>query len=128
MTTSIVSPPMQRKAEHLAELLPTLSTGTSKRTGQRFFVVPASKRMTAHWTATDGSGCTCLGYQRRGTCTHSIAAQILHTATRPRFARPSYADLFPECKTSGCTDVADHRDGYCDKCASDREWAERHAQ
>lgn len=39
-------------------------------------------------------------------------------------ARPSYADLFPACK-SGCGDLSETRDGYCDRCASDREWQAR---
>src|SRR4051812_18930562 len=78
MASSIVSAPMRAKAEALAELLPTFSRGRSKVTGQPFIVVPASNKMTAHWTAVDGTGCTCLGYQRRGTCTHAIAAQLVH--------------------------------------------------
>jgi hypothetical protein len=42
------------------------------------------------------------------------------TSTAP-MSRASYADLFPPCK-SGCGDVAETRDGHCDRCASDREW------
>lgn len=40
--------------------------------------------------------------------------------------RKSYADLFPACK-GGCGDLSDTRDGYCDRCASEREWRARHA-
>ena len=84
-----------------SDVLPTLSR-SSKVTGQRFYVVPASNRMTAHWTALDGSGCTCLGYQRRGTCTHSIAARTLHDRQRrrryPRAARPT-----PTCSRAART-------------------------
>jgi hypothetical protein len=128
MTTSIVSPPMRRKAEALAELVPTFSRGTSKVTGERFIVVPASNRMTAHWTAVDGSGCTCLGYQRRGTCTHAIAAKLVHDRQQPAPAsRTRYADLFPACK-SGCGELSETRDRYCDRCASDREWQARRDQ
>jgi hypothetical protein len=121
MTTSIVTAPMARKAATLAELLPTFSRGTSKLTGQRFIVVPASNCLSAHWTAVDGSGCTCLGHQRRGTCTHSIAAKLVHDRQQPAVpkARKSYAALFPKCH--GCDDLADTRDGFCDRCASDRE-------
>ena len=60
-------------AERLAERLLTFSRGTSKQTGQAFYVVPASNCLSAHWTAIDGSGCTCLGFQQRGTCTHQLA-------------------------------------------------------
>ena len=51
MTTSIVTAPMQRKADALVDLLGTFSRGRSKVTGAEFYVVPASNRMTAHWTA-----------------------------------------------------------------------------
>src|SRR4051812_19435748 len=78
MAMAMVTAPMARKAAALVELLGTLSTGTSKLTGQCFYVVPASNGMTAHWTAIDGTGCTCLGYQRRGLCTHAIAARTIH--------------------------------------------------
>jgi hypothetical protein len=93
--------------------------------------VPASNRLAAHWAAIDGSGCTCLGYQRRGTCTHSIAARTVHDRQQPApapKARPTYADLFPACKTAGCRDLADGRDGYCSRCASDREHEQRMAR
>jgi hypothetical protein len=128
MTTSIVTAPMKAKAAKLVDLMPTFSRGTSKITGERFIVVPASNRLTAHWTAVDGSGCTCLGHQRRGTCTHSIAAKIVHDrqtqpAAAPAPKRSRYEALFPKCKS--CDDLADTRDGYCDRCASDREWQAR---
>src|SRR5215216_3610612 len=113
MTTGIVSPPMRRKAEQLAELLLTFNRGTSKVTGERFYVVPASNRMTAHWTALDGSGCTCIGYQRRGTCTHAIAAKMLHTAKRPAFAK--LADLTGGCAATGCPDDREGREPYCSR-------------
>ena len=127
MTTSIVSPPMARKAAALVELLPTFSRGRSKQTGQPFYVVPASNRMTAHWTAVDGSGCTCLGYQRRGLCTHAVAARTLadrqqQPAPAPK-RRPTLDDLFAPCRD--CGDLADGLDGRCSKCASDLEWQQR---
>lgn len=132
--TATVTAPMRKKAAALVDVLATCSTGTSKKTGQRFYVVPASNRMTAHWTALDGSGCTCIGYQRRGTCTHAIAAQTLHqrqqeqAAELERVLGPApttrYEALYPSCR-SGCGDVAESRDGYCDRCASDREWQAR---
>lgn len=119
---------MSRKAESLAALLPTLSRGRSKQTGQAFFVVPASDRLSAHWTAVDGSGCTCRSFAHRGACSHSLAVQI-HEQRQQRPAprpRPSYETLFPACK-GGCGDIGDTRDGYCDRCASTRERQARHA-
>lgn len=86
-----VTAPMQAKADRLVELLGTFSRGRSKQTGQEFYVVPASNRLTAHWTAVDGSGCTCLGHQRRGTCTHSIAARTRYD--RLGLAPESVVDL-----------------------------------
>src|SRR4051794_26538649 len=83
MASPTVTAPMRKKAEALAELLPTFSRGRSKVTGQPFIVVPASNRLTAHWTAVDGSGCTCIGYQRRGLCTHAIAAKLVAESERP---------------------------------------------
>jgi hypothetical protein len=138
--TPTVTPAMSRKARDLAELLSTCSRGRSKLNGQPFYVVPSSNRLSAHWTAVDGSGCTCQGFQRRGTCTHSIAAGLVaaqqaeaDAATRVAFEamypsgkkRPSYADLFPPCRQ--CGDLADGRDHLCDRCASDREWQARRA-
>ena len=43
-------------------------------------------------------------------------------APAPIKAPRGYADLFPACP---CGDVADARDGLCDRCASDREWQQR---
>jgi hypothetical protein len=124
MAQTIVSPPMRAKAAKLADLMPTFSRGRSKETGQPFIVVPASNRKSAHWTAVDGTGCTCLGYQRRGTCTHALAAKLVHDRQPPAPApRKGYAAIFPRCKS--CDDLADTRDGYCDRCASDREWEAR---
>jgi hypothetical protein len=124
MAQAMVTAPMARKAATLAELLPACSTGTSKLTGQRFYVVPASNRMTAHWTALDGSGCTCLGYQRRGLCTHAIAARTLHErqaaqqATVAPVSLKSYRDLYPGC-IAGCGELVERKNQRCERCASD---------
>jgi hypothetical protein len=140
VASPIVTPAMSRKARDLAELLSTCSRGRSKLNGQPFYVVPSSNRLSAHWTAVDGSGCTCQGFQRRGTCTHAIAAGLVaaqqaeadaaqrraHESMYPSpKRRPTYADLFPKCRT--CHDIAESRDGYCDSCASTREHEARMA-
>ena len=101
MAQAIVTPPMQRKAEALAALVPLMSKGRSKRTGQHFVIVPGTTPTVAHWAAA--TGCTCVGFQRRGVCTHSLAVRIAQTpaqkvspaalATRERMK--SYAELFP---------------------------------
>ena len=117
MTTSIVTAPMARKAATLAELLPTFSRGTSKLTGQRFIVVPASNRLTAHWTAVDGSGCTCLGYQRRGTCTHAIAAKLVADRQQPAApkARKSYRDIVGVCDVLSCDEDREPGERFCER-------------
>ena len=56
------------------------------------------------------------GLLHRAVVLWEASQQPAPAAPRPR---PSYADLFPACP---CGDVADSRDGMCDRCASDREW------
>jgi hypothetical protein len=72
--------------------------------------------------------CECPDYQQsQNICKHVRAVVLWEARQQPAPApRPSYADLFPSCK-GGCGDVADGRDGYCDRCASDREWQARRA-
>jgi hypothetical protein len=71
--------------------------------------------------------CSCPDYQHNGAICKHIRALVLfeqqQTATVPT-PRARYEDLFPACK-SGCGEVAEARDGYCDRCASDREWQAR---
>lgn len=85
--------------------------------------------------------CQCPDYAQHGNICKHVRAYVLWEAsqqppaasteslpstpsTAPK-VRPSYADLFPPCR--GCGDLADGRDGYCDTCASEREWAARRA-
>lgn len=73
--------------------------------------------------------CECPDYQQAGFICKHIRAVVLFeqeqsaTVAAPR-PRPSYADLFPACP---CGDVADSRDGLCDRCASEKEWQQRRA-
>lgn len=121
MASSMVTPAMQAKAEKLAGQLATFSRGRSKRTGQAFYIVPGSKKGTAHWTALDGSGCTCQGFNGpRGTCTHVMAAQAVaqHLASKQQpapapKAPPTYANLFPVCAIDGCGEEAGRKGGLC---------------
>jgi hypothetical protein len=122
VTFSTVSPAMERKAHQLAVLLTTCSRGRSKQTGQAFYVVPSSNRLSAHWTAIDGTGCTC---QRRGTCTHSIAAADVHKRQQPPTAPTTlirtYEQLYPAC-AGGCGDVVERQGARCYSCASDEAY------
>jgi len=80
--------------------------------------------------------CQCPDYEQGGHVCKHVRAVVLWEQAQARFdaqvervlgpapkARPSYADIFPGCRD--CGDLADGRDGYCDRCASDREWQAR---
>ncbi len=69
-TASQVAHAEQLVAEHDRWL-----TGRSKANGRPFFVIPGSKGV-AHWTAADGSGCTCRGFAYRGQCSHVLAVKL----------------------------------------------------
>jgi len=99
---------MTRKAEALAAQMPLFSRGRSKRTGESFVIVPGSTPGTAHWATSDG--CTCVGFDKRGVCTHSLAVALVAQHQAP--PKKSYADLSPVCSVSGCDEDAG-RSGRC---------------
>jgi hypothetical protein len=73
--------------------------------------------------------CECPDYQQAGNICKHVRALVLFEQRQAAAAtvlelRARYEDLFPACK-SGCGDLAEARDGYCDRCASDREWQAR---
>lgn len=75
--------------------------------------------------------CECPDYQQNGVIckhvrAHALWEQRQAAPTTPPKPKVSYEDLFPACR-GGCGDVSDTRDGYCDRCASEREWRARHA-
>jgi hypothetical protein len=125
MAQTAVTPAVQRKAERLAQALPLLPRGRSKETGQPFYVVPSTTAplLVAHWTAVDGSGCTCTGFDRRGICTHSIAAGIVARAARQVASAEHAATASPTswrpC-SRGCGELLapEHRYRMCDACFS----------
>jgi hypothetical protein len=73
--------------------------------------------------------CECPDYQHNGAICKHVRAVVLFEAQQAATVAPkpraSYADLFPKCHT--CDDIADTRDGDCDRCASEREWQARRA-
>ena len=104
-----VSPAMTRKAEALAAQMPLFSRGRSKRTGESFVIVPGSTPGTAHWATS--AGCTCIGFDKRGVCTHSLAVAIRELQAGPA-PKKSYAELYPVCSVNGCDEDAG-RSGRC---------------
>ena len=71
--------------------------------------------------------CECPDYQRNGAVCKHVRAVVLFEAGQQdaiREVRGRYEALFPACP---CGDLADSKDGYCSKCASDREHEQRMA-
>ncbi len=76
MAQATVAPTPSQRA-HAAQLVAERDRwlrGRTKADGRSFFVLPGSKGH-AHWTAADGSGCTCRGFFYRGTCSHVLAVR-----------------------------------------------------
>ena len=110
-----VSPPMARKAERLADLLPTFSRGTEKRTGIRFYIVPGSKPGTGHMT--NGLACTCRGFAVRSLCTHQLAVSMVQQRQEaPRIAAAQKnREMFGQCARNGCVKAATGKARKCDE-------------
>jgi hypothetical protein len=116
MTTISVSSAMLAKAEQLAVQASTWLRGTSRETGEHFYLVPGSKPVTAHYSSQ--FGCTCKSYVNRGECSHRRACQILqrqqgaaivatvHTADVERQKR--YEALFGGDEDPFCVDCNRH--------------------
>jgi hypothetical protein len=75
MATQQLSTATMDKARQLATQAHTWTRGRSKVDGSRFCVVPASDGTTAHYANL--FGCTCLGYARRGDCSHVESLRII---------------------------------------------------
>lgn len=132
--SSIVVPPDAKRdtrALALVESVPTWPLFTLKQPFGSFEIGAVFRRATGSQGErylVNAVACECADYrQSHNICKHVRAVvlwearqtQRAPTAPRPRV---SYADLFPACP---CGDVAETRDGYCDRCASDREWQQR---
>lgn len=99
----------------------------SFKPGTVFRRAPSSKG-GGKWYLVNAVACQCPDYADWGHVCKHIRAVVLWGACQAAAQRPtprlSYEALVPACK-AGCGDVADTRDGYCDRCASDREWQAR---
>src|SRR5215208_5666951 len=76
MAVGTVTPAMRKKAEALAELVPTFTKGRAKD-GIHFVIVPSSDDPLHKGHRTNGLGCTCVGFDRNGTCTHQRAVALV---------------------------------------------------
>ena len=121
MHATIVTPTLsqQANAERLAAEPERWLTGRSKASGRPFFVIPGSKGV-AHWTAADGSGCTCRGFAYRGQCSHVLAVQLRQD--RERAARQVPGARYPVRPTDdyrycACGVLIERRQRRCDGCA-----------
>jgi hypothetical protein len=71
--------------------------------------------------------CECPDYQQSANICKHIRALVLFEQQAPTVApaptrRASYEELFPACP---CGDIAEAKDGLCDRCASEREYEQR---
>jgi hypothetical protein len=98
-----------------------------KSDGKPFYLIPGSTPGAVYYTAEDGCTCPSAQHSRTGTCKHQLAVSEHQRSQRPTPSpkpRVSYEDLFPACP---CGDIAEHKDGLCDRCASAREYSQRMA-
>lgn len=85
MATAELSMKVKEAAHRMALQGHTWNRGTSKRTGEQFYVIPSrSEPGVAHWASR--KGCTCTGFRRRGNCVHHESV-LMHEA-RERATRP----------------------------------------
>lgn len=113
MATGIVAP------------LTTWTAGRRKRDGKRFYFIPGSKPGLVYMTSVDGCTCPAAQNSRTGDCKHQAEVRRVMAPAPIRPVRARFEDLFPECKTDGCRDISETHDGFCDRCASDREFEQR---
>ena len=126
MTVGTVTPSMRRKAEALAELVPTFPKGRAKD-GIGFVIVPSSTDPLRIGHRTNGIGCTCAGFNKRGVCTHQLAVaavQQCQEAARIAAAQPvrksakqryDEAGPFGPCCHTGCASAATGKQRRCDE-------------
>lgn len=92
MTATSVAPTtsMAAKALCLVADQSSWSRGTSKRTGESFWVIPGSKPNTAHYTTS--AGCTCKSFETRGVCSHIEAVRVAEAIEDERTTLGTQAD------------------------------------
>lgn len=111
-----VSEATMAKAEKIAEMIPSLSTGRDKATGIRFVIVPSSDEpQTIGHTAT-ALWCSCLGWKRHSICSHQLAVSLYNrrqTAARIALAQQKRREN-GQCRSVGCILTAEQNPlGLC---------------
>jgi hypothetical protein len=148
MKTTVYAPSdeVMRKYRELMER-PRPPIVRDPKTGARRVALENLERTRVYLLDPDGRCCNCSAGQAGVMCHHRLVvaewanrdalAAWVDDQDRQQFeaeiervlgpapkARATYDSLYPACK-GGCGDVSDTRDGYCDRCASDREWQAR---
>ena len=118
MTTATVTPPMQAKAERLAEMIPTFSRGRSKANGQAFYVIPSSTKPETVVHYASHLGCTCASFRHRGVCCHQQACLlVVQRAEAPRIAEVQANRVeFGQCVSKNCIAAAVSKARRCREC------------
>lgn len=88
--------------------------------GVRYVALQSGNSGRVYHVRASADGCSCLFYERTGrTCSHMLAVErsaMLEELVEQPARRPSYADLFPKCRT--CSDLVDRAGESCYACAS----------
>lgn len=115
MATTELSMTVKHEALEMALQSHTWNRGTSKRTGEPFWIIPSrSEKNVAHWVALDARGCTCRGHRRHGDCAHAEAVRMHNGHQRATERVSAYEALFPaECVERGCTKDAAKGERFC---------------
>lgn len=126
-TTTIPSQLVQDKARELVALGKRWPIIRDPQTGARRVAMENLEGTRVYYLEPSGRACSCTAGQHGTLCCHRLALiERLNQETLATWVdemvkpRASYATLFPECKTDGCRDLSDTRDGLCDRCASER--------
>lgn len=139
--SSIAVPADPKRDARARELVPFVASWprhTLKVQWESFEAGTTFRRATGSHGArylVNAVACECPDYQQAGHVCKHVRAVVLWEAEQARVDAEiervlgpaplkTYADLYPACKT-GCGDVSETRDGYCERCASDREWQAR---
>ena len=94
MATTTLSQATLNEAHRMALQADTWRRGTSKATGETFWMIPSrSEPDICHYVALDARGCTCRGFNRRGDCSHAEAVRMVNARERATRRTSRYDEL-----------------------------------